>query len=248
MTTALAYHFASGQAYFSGIALITLAVGLAWRKAGRWWSLTRTVAGLTGLILIAGSATPAPWWFYALAGSTTIVWIGLERTTSERFRSMRRGFRGAVLAAWWLGAALEIPYHLIPTLPPARNPVVTVIGDSISAGVGGETSTWPKLLADQRGIKVIDLSVAGLDVAKALPQARLVVVFLELPLPPTYNQFGMIQRRLAARHKAWLVPKRVLMGILASGGATLDSIHLSEAGHSRMARTIGNILGPTFAR
>jgi hypothetical protein len=36
------------------------------------------------------------------------------------------------------------------------------------------------------------------------------------------------------------------MGILGSGGATLDSIHLSEAGHARMAGTIWEILRPAF--
>jgi acyl-CoA thioesterase-1 len=72
------------------------------------------------------------------------------------------------------------------------------------------------------------------------------VLLLELPLPPGYNRFGQIQRGLAARHGALLVPKRVLMGVLASGGATLDSIHLSQAGHARMAETIWRIVWPAF--
>jgi acyl-CoA thioesterase I len=288
MTTALVYHFASGQAFFSGVALVTLALGLAWKRTGRWWGLGRTVLASSGLILIAGSATPLPTWFYALAAMVSVAWIGLEGTTSERLRSTRFGLRFAVLTVWWLGIAVELPYHFMPTLPPRRNPLVYVIGDSISAGVGGEAATWPILLADRHGIKVVDLSVAGLDVSKAMKQAgrmvepgsivvaeiggndilgsttpeaferdldillsRLVangrtVLLLELPLPPTYNRFGEIQRRLAARHHALLVPKRVLMGILSSGGATLDSIHLSEAGHARMAETIWEIVRPAF--
>jgi acyl-CoA thioesterase-1 len=288
MTTALVYHFASGQAFFSGIALVSLAVALAWKRTGRWWTRVRTVLACLGLILIAGSATPLPSWFYAVAGTLSIAWIGFEGLTSARLRSTKVGLRLAVLLAWWSGFAFELPYHFEPTLPPLRSPTVFVIGDSISAGIGGEASTWPKLLADRHGIKVVDLSVAGLDVARARAQASKVVeprsivvaeiggndilgsttpedferdldtlldrlgadgrtvVLLELPLPPTYNRFGEIQRRLAARHRALLVPKRVLMGILGSGGATLDSIHLSEAGHARMAGTIWEILRPAF--
>jgi acyl-CoA thioesterase-1 len=287
MTTALVYHFASGQAYFSGIALIWLAVWLAWRRAGRWWSLGRTVLALTGLIFIAGSATPAPPWFTMLASMISVAWIGFEGTTSDRFRSLRVGLRLAVVAVWFLGACLELPFHRMPTVEVRGNPVVYVIGDSISAGVGGEPTTWPKLLADRSGLPVVDLSVAGADVSKALKQARKViepgsiviaeiggndvlgsttpeaferdldvllsrlggdgrtVLLLELPLPPTYNRFGEVQRRLAGGHHAWLMPKRLLMGVLTSGGATLDSIHLSQAGHARMAERISEILRPS---
>ena len=229
-------------------------------------------------------------WFYGCAGVVSFLWIGFEGTTSARLQSTRVGLRFAVLAVWWVGPCVELPYHLTPALAPRGNPVVYVLGDSISAGVGGEATTWPKLLADRRSTPVVDLSVAGLDVAKAQKQASRVVepgsivvleiggndilgsttpeaferdldlllarisgqgrtiLFLELPLPPTYNRFGEIQRRLAASHHARLVPKRVLMGVLASGGATLDSIHLSPAGHARMAEAIGKILPPALAR
>ena len=39
-----------------------------------------------------------------------------------------------------------------------------------------------------------------------------------------------------------LVPKHVLMGILTSKGATLDSIHLSGHGHELMADTVRTII------
>jgi acyl-CoA thioesterase-1 len=70
------------------------------------------------------------------------------------------------------------------------------------------------------------------------------VLMFELPLPPLYNEFGRIQRRLAARHGVRLIPKRILMRVLAEGGATLDSIHLSDAGHQRLAEAVWTILEP----
>ncbi len=72
------------------------------------------------------------------------------------------------------------------------------------------------------------------------------VVMFELPLPPLCNEYGRIQRRLAARHKVRLIPKRVLISVLAGGGATLDSIHLSEAGHQRMADEVWAVIGPAY--
>lgn len=51
---------------------------------------------------------------------------------------------------------------------------------------------------------------------------------------------------MASKHDVVLVPKRVLMGVLARGDATLDSIHLSQAGHEQMADAVWQIVGPAF--
>ena len=76
-----------------------------------------------------------------------------------------------------------------------------------------------------------------------LRDGRRTVVMLELPLPPFHNRYGDAQRRLARRHGVLLVPKRVLIGVLTSEGATLDTIHLSGRGHALMAETIWDLIG-----
>ncbi|MEZ6116930.1 MAG: SGNH/GDSL hydrolase family protein [Pirellulaceae bacterium] len=73
------------------------------------------------------------------------------------------------------------------------------------------------------------------------------LVMFELPLPPFYNRFGQAQRRLAKKYGVTLVPKRVFLSILGEQNATLDSIHLSQAGHQRMADTVWNLVDPAFA-
>lgn len=72
------------------------------------------------------------------------------------------------------------------------------------------------------------------------------VLMFELPLPPLSNEYGRIQRRLAAKHGARLIPKRVLMSVLSGGGATLDSVHLSSAGHQQMAGRVWEIIAPAY--
>jgi acyl-CoA thioesterase-1 len=72
------------------------------------------------------------------------------------------------------------------------------------------------------------------------------IVMFELPLPPLCNEYGRIQRKLAARHGVHLIPKRTLMGVLARGGATLDTIHLSEEGHQGMADAVWSIVRPAY--
>jgi acyl-CoA thioesterase-1 len=72
------------------------------------------------------------------------------------------------------------------------------------------------------------------------------VVMFELPLPPFHNGYGMAQRRVAAQHDAYLIPKRVLMRVLAAEGATIDSLHLSRTGHQQLAVAVWEQLQPAF--
>lgn len=72
------------------------------------------------------------------------------------------------------------------------------------------------------------------------------VVMLELPLPPLYNRFGEIQRRLARSHKVVLIPKRYFASVLAGSNATLDGLHLSQTGHQKMTEMISTFVLPSL--
>ncbi|MEO6811398.1 MAG: GDSL-type esterase/lipase family protein [Isosphaeraceae bacterium] len=288
---AVVYHIASGQAFFSGAMLISLSVLLACRPRNHWFAFGRTVLACLGLILVAVSATPLPGWFYVIAGAASLIWVGLEGSSRVRWQGGKPWLRGAVLAIWWLGVALELPYHFLPVLPKLGRPNVYVVGDSLSAGVGDRTvETWPGRLERTRALTLLDFARMGATVASAQSQAKEVddgaglviveiggndvlggttpetfeqgldlllsrlrsqkrtVILLELPLPPFYNRYGVLQRRLAKRHGAVLVPKRVLLGVLTTKGATVDSIHLSSKGHRLMAEAVWAIIQPAFAR
>jgi acyl-CoA thioesterase-1 len=289
MLNASIYHLASGQAFFSGVALVFVAVAMSSSTAGRWCSLGRTVVACAGMCLIAASATPLPAWFYAIAGAVSIAWLGAEGRSRARWATAKRGLRVAVTAACSVGVAMELPFHLMPELPRMGRLPLFVVGDSISAGMGGEAETWPAILARRHDVSVHDLSIAGADVAKAsrsqagrvagsdalviaeiggndvlgatspedfdrgldgllqsLRRGGRTVVMLELPLPPFYNEYGAIQRRLARRHGVALVPKRVLLGVLTAEGATVDTIHLSAAGQGLMAEAMWGVIRPAF--
>jgi acyl-CoA thioesterase-1 len=64
------------------------------------------------------------------------------------------------------------------------------------------------------------------------------LMMFELPLPPFCHEYGRIQRSLAHKHQVQLVPKRVFLSILAASDSTLDTIHLSQAGHDAMATCV----------
>ena len=68
------------------------------------------------------------------------------------------------------------------------------------------------------------------------------VAMIELPLPPFYNRYGMVQRALAKSHGVTLIPKRYLARTIGAPGATVDGLHLSNTGHALFARSLFEIL------
>jgi acyl-CoA thioesterase-1 len=72
------------------------------------------------------------------------------------------------------------------------------------------------------------------------------VVMFELPLPPLCNEWGVVQRRVAAKYGVVLIPKRVFVTVLTTGEATLDSIHLSQSGHEAMADAVWRLLESAY--
>jgi acyl-CoA thioesterase I len=77
-----------------------------------------------------------------------------------------------------------------------------------------------------------------LAVARGNPPHRRTVLMQELPLIPGAWAFGTIQRRLAAKHGVVLIPKRLLAGVVLTEENVVDGLHLSAAGHERMAELL----------
>jgi acyl-CoA thioesterase-1 len=275
----IVYHVASGQSFFTGVVLLLLGGFFATRQ-GCLWRRLATLAVVLGVVAIAISSTPLPYWLLAICVLATIVW--LVAIATQRWQ----GYATAGLClAWSVAAVWEASYLTMPRLPLNHAQAVTVIGDSVTAGTG-ETSitTWPALLASEHQLQVQDLSRVGIKTADAvkiikqqpiknplvlveiggndllggesasefrddldallgqLCSGNRQVVMLELPLMPLCGDFGRAQRSLAARHGVCLVPKRVFLSVLAADGATVDTIHLSAAGHQRMCDTLWRIL------
>jgi acyl-CoA thioesterase-1 len=284
----LVYLFGSGAAFFVGIALILAGLAIFTRARQEWARVVATLVAVLGLVFVAFSSTPLPYWLYAIAGVITLPWLVAERSRRPWLLARRRGLRWAVAVVWLAAAAVEFPYHLTPTLAPAGRPQLFLLGDSISTGMGERQPPWPRLLAAERSIPMTDLSLVGATVESALRQADRLpadgglvlleiggndllgstsaadfergleqllkrvcvpgrpVVMFELPLPPFCNDYGLAQRRLAARYGVALIPKRILMAVLAGDNATLDSIHLTAAGHERLAAAVWDILRPAY--
>jgi acyl-CoA thioesterase I len=69
------------------------------------------------------------------------------------------------------------------------------------------------------------------------------LIMLELPLPPFYNAYGRVQREQAAKHRVPLISKREFARVVFTSDATLDTVHLSEAGHNLFADMVWQHVG-----
>jgi len=277
----IVYHVVSGHIFFTGVALLLLATWSSTHTASNLWRRVAGLAFILGVIAVAISSTAIPYALYGIVGLVTVVWLLSHFRESWR-ESTRRWLPYVMAGAWLIAAMFELPYHFQPSaeLPASRE--ITIIGDSITAGLGGDEAeaTWPILLANQHELKTQDISHMGDTTAKALKRVKaeaimtdLVIVeiggndllggktsnefsqdldalllqlqtpgrtilMFELPLPPFYHEYGRVQRTLARKYGAKLIPKRVLLNVLGSSDATLDSIHLTSAGHQSMADTV----------
>jgi acyl-CoA thioesterase I len=68
------------------------------------------------------------------------------------------------------------------------------------------------------------------------------VVMLELPLPPTFEDFGRAQRAAAAKHGVALVPKSYFCQVLAVPDGTVDGLHLAQRGMDAVADMVYGLL------
>lgn len=68
------------------------------------------------------------------------------------------------------------------------------------------------------------------------------VLLFEIPLFPFQNDYGRAQREIAKACGAAMLPKRFFTHVLGMQNATLDGLHLSQAGHDALAGIISGIL------
>src|SRR5882724_7780050 len=159
MTAWLIYFFGSGAAFFAGVGLVLVAAAVFSICQHKWVTRTATLGALTGLILIALSATPLPYWFYGMAGVVSLLWLVAERSERKTILKIRPSLRCTVVFLWCAAILMEISFHFAPTLKPAGRPTLYIFADSVTAGMG-ETSmvTWPNLLARTHSIDIHDYS------------------------------------------------------------------------------------------
>ncbi|MGO8837082.1 MAG: SGNH/GDSL hydrolase family protein [Limisphaerales bacterium] len=160
---------ASGNAFFIGMGLTIVTFALRLWLGSRVWVSVLTVGWLVGISLVVLSATPMSFWLYGL-------WFALCVAVRVAFNG-RVSFQlkaSTLVAFAFLSLSLcltELPYRWVQTVTVFNNQPVFVLGDSLSAGIGGKERVWPTVLGDMSHLKVTNLARAGATVETALAEA-----------------------------------------------------------------------------
>ncbi len=167
-------HLLSGGAFLSGM-LLAAAGGVVSALAHKWRG--RAVGGGLGAVgwTLAGlSAVPMAAW--AWWGLTLLVcaWLVAQSLPLRIERGSARMLGLGLACCCLVAAAKEFSYRRLPKLSSGDGGAVYVIGDSLSAGTGGEGEgrPWPELLAERSGMRVVNLAVAGATLESALKQVE----------------------------------------------------------------------------
>jgi acyl-CoA thioesterase-1 len=164
----LVYHIVSGHAFFTGAFLLVAAAVLS-KQTRPMFRRLMVISFLVGAIAVSVSSTAIPNWYYGIAAVITLLWI-----VSRYKKQWSRGAAYAFAGVWFVAALMELPYHVTPSLRPAPTRAITIIGDSVTAGVGGgDTSErWPSILAREHELQVQDISHMGETAASALKRVK----------------------------------------------------------------------------
>jgi acyl-CoA thioesterase-1 len=146
----IAFHIASGDAFFSGSVFWLLGIvahafdAIFVRRIGR-------LSAIVGTVLISISSTPIPFVLLLLFTAMGIVYFSVKSAESN--------YRRLTLICWFLTALVIVGNEARFRIPDALSPVagsrLVVIGDSLSAGMNEpENQKWPALLAAQQKIDV----------------------------------------------------------------------------------------------
>jgi len=155
-------HLASGEAWFScGTIFVLIAAAGAFGlfaqrpRLGRWLQIVLFLC----MTLAAVSATPVPIWLAVPLVSAAVGYLLFGFASPRRRRCIVLASCASTLVLASL--ALELTYYLAQPAFATSPRKLCIIGDSLTAGMGGERTTWPRILAKETGIDVRDLSFAG---------------------------------------------------------------------------------------
>jgi len=187
-------------------------------------TLARSVARILLLVAIAAvaaSSTPLPVWIQAGWCALALVCMSLFGPAAPRARNvwLGTGFAlfSAALCVW------EGTYRVLPRINVAPGERIYVIGDSISAGIGGRDEvTWPAVLARTTHLNIVNLAQPGATLATARRQ----VAGIQSPHPLVLVEIGGNDLLGGAKPAYFRAQLDTLLVQLRSGGGTIAMFEL----------------------
>jgi len=163
----------SGQAFFSGATLIVLACLVCTSHTKRMVKVVLHTVGIVGFALVFLSATPKSLWFYGIWIVTFIAWLILGLVRFSHKPKYISWVRLPVVIICVLSVLWELPYHRKPSVPKRNHDISYILGDSISAGIGGrDEHVWPDIICEQHHVNIVNLAQSGATLESAMKQTQ----------------------------------------------------------------------------
>jgi lysophospholipase L1-like esterase len=200
MNNPIIQYFISGQSFYTGNILLIMAILISFShnhkvkipkffkkapdKESEYWEifLFKQVfrwLSIIGILFIILSSVPVPPLIFTvilLCVFTLFFALQIEATAIKAFFW---ALRLILVFCCIYSLSAEYKYYQLPRLPDTKYQAIVVLGDSISAGVGfkGEEKTWPELLEEKTGTKVVNLSVGGATLSSSIDRAETIFGF-----------------------------------------------------------------------
>jgi lysophospholipase L1-like esterase len=170
----VALFFASGDSLYPGAALLALAVTTTPFLRRKWMQILGKLATWIGLAMVVMASSPLDWWMDAIFAAVFLLWfVGWTILHSRPgLATLRFGLATALVALLVTVSTSELLHRRMPEVRGVPSNRLVVIGDSISAGIGGRAPAWPTLFQQRTALKMRNLSLPGAGVAEALSMAR----------------------------------------------------------------------------
>lgn len=175
------FHFPGGFGYLCGLLLFCVAqMGLSGNCSERWRRML-TIASRIGLVWSFLLPSPTPRWLLIVFGVSWL-WSCCEEWrqsfVSDPAVRVSRLQRGRRLRWLVTGCALvivlfELPYQFSPTVGSVSSYRLSIVADSVTAGLNDGEDTWPQRLARSSLWTITDASQPGATLKSARQQVDL---------------------------------------------------------------------------
>lgn len=175
----------AGYSFAIGCVVLAASILLMLCSKGRLCTLLGTITILIGLTLLGLSGMSFPLIVYVAVFALFAVWLAGSWYIRKRSTRLFRIY-GVVNLLTLTTLLILFSNRVASPAFPTEVQNICVVGDSISAGIGGPAEkTWPVVLSQNSGIEVLNLAVPGATVNSALHQ--------QVPKVPSDRQLVLLE-------------------------------------------------------
>ena len=170
----VALFFASGDSLYAGSVLLLLSVAIPPTVKRRSVLQVRNVIAWLALLAMVMACPPFGWTVDVIFVAVFILWYLAANWAERHYLAARwRAATATVLVLLAVGlSASELRHRAMPRITAAAGDHLVVIGDSISAGLGGSGQAWTVVFQKMTGVPVKNLAQPGARAIDGLAMAE----------------------------------------------------------------------------